>query len=155
MVLGLMWCNISFAETVILRCEGVSIKKMEKGESNSEDAPMQDTGKAVVSPTQGDAPAKKVASAAKEISGDAQQKGEGAPDKMSKPKEAGKNQSLAAGYEAEGDENLSEMEHEGMHDKKEMANTTMLCNSVLSIPNNQWLTDAEVETVAETIRKFF
>ena len=33
-VLGLMWCNISFAETVILRCEGVSIKKMEKGELN-------------------------------------------------------------------------------------------------------------------------
>ena len=40
-------------------------------------------------------------------------------------------------------------------DKKEMPNTTMLCNSVLSIPNNQWLTDAEVETVAETIKKFF
>ena len=40
-------------------------------------------------------------------------------------------------------------------DKKEMTNTTMLCNSVLSIPNNQWLTDAEVETVAETIKKFF
>ena len=39
--------------------------------------------------------------------------------------------------------------------KKEMPNTTMLCNSVLSIPNNQWLTDAEVETVAETIKKFF
>ena len=102
----------------------VKAEKMEKGESNSEDAPMQDTGKAVVSPTQGDAPAKKVAAAAKEVSGDAQQKGEGAPDKMSKPKEAGKNQSLAAGYEAEGDENLSEMEHEGMHDKKEMAKMT-------------------------------
>ena len=40
-------------------------------------------------------------------------------------------------------------------DKKEMPNTVMLCNSVLSIPNNQWLTDAEVETVAETIKKFF
>ena len=39
--------------------------------------------------------------------------------------------------------------------KKEMTNTTMLCNSVLSIPNNQWLTDAEVETVAETLKKFF
>jgi dTDP-4-amino-4,6-dideoxygalactose transaminase len=39
--------------------------------------------------------------------------------------------------------------------KKEMPNTTMLCNSVLSIPNNQWLTDAEVETVAETLKKFF
>ena len=40
-------------------------------------------------------------------------------------------------------------------DKKEMPNTTMLCNSVLSIPNNQWLIDAEVETVAETLKKFF
>jgi dTDP-4-amino-4,6-dideoxygalactose transaminase len=39
--------------------------------------------------------------------------------------------------------------------KKEMPNTTMLCNSVLSIPNNQWLTDAEIETVAETLKKFF
>ena len=87
----------------------VKAEKMEKGESNSEDAPMQDTGKAVVSPTQGDAPAKKVASAAKEISGDAQQKGEGAPDKMDKPKEAGKNKSLAAGYEAEGDQLIDEM----------------------------------------------
>ena len=45
---------------------------------------VQDTGKAVVSPTQGDAPAKKVAGAAKEIGGDPQQKGEGAPDKMKK-----------------------------------------------------------------------
>ena len=40
-------------------------------------------------------------------------------------------------------------------DKKEMPNTNMLCSSVLSIPNNQWLTDAEVETVAETLKKFF
>ena len=43
---------------------------------------VQDTGKAVVSPDQKDAPAKKVAAAAKEVSGDAQQKGEGKPDKM-------------------------------------------------------------------------
>ena len=53
------------------------MKKKQNGE-------MQDTGKAVVSPTQGDAPAKKVAGAAKEIGGDPQQKGEGAPDKMKK-----------------------------------------------------------------------
>ena len=32
-----------------------------KAKSNPEDAPMQDTGAAVVSPSQGDAPAKKVA----------------------------------------------------------------------------------------------
>ncbi len=65
------------------------MKKVKNGE-------MQDTGKAVVSPTQGDAPAKKVAGAAKEIGGDAAQKGEGAPEKMKK---------LNAGY----------------HDKNEMA----------------------------------
>ena len=53
------------------------MKKVKNGE-------MQDTGKAVVSPTQGDAPAKKVAGAAKEISGDPAQKGEGGPDKMKK-----------------------------------------------------------------------
>ena len=109
----------------------VPAEKMEKGKSNSEDAPMQDTGAAVVSPTQGDAPAKKVAGAAKEVSGDPQQKGEGKPNKMSKAKEAGQNKSLAAGYEPEGDENLSEMEHEMMKKdemmkgmKKEMAKMT-------------------------------
>ena len=47
----------------------------------------EDTGAAVVDPTQKDAPAKKVAAKAKEISGDEQQKGEGAPDKMKKVKE--------------------------------------------------------------------
>ena len=83
----------------------VPAEKMDKAEGE-----VQDTGSAVVSPTQGDAPAKKVAGAAKEVSGDAQQKGEGKPDAMSKAKEAGKNKSLAAGYEAEGEENLVEME---------------------------------------------
>ena len=109
----------------------VPAEKMEKGKSNSEDAPMQDTGAAVVSPTQGDAPAKKVAGAAKEITSDPAQKGEGKPDAMSKAKEAGQNKSLAAGYDPEGDENLSEMEHEMMKKdemmkgmKKEMAKMT-------------------------------
>ena len=102
-----------------------------KAKSNPEDASMQDTGAAVVSPTQGDAPAKKVAGAAKEVSGDPAQKGEGKPDAMSKAKEAGQNKSLAAGYEPDGDENLSEMEHEMMKKdemmkgmKKEMAKMT-------------------------------
>ena len=45
-------------------------EKMDKADSNPEDEAMQDTGAAVVSPMQGDAPAKKVAAAAKEISGD-------------------------------------------------------------------------------------
>ena len=109
----------------------VPAEKMEKGKSNPEDAPMQDTGAAVVSPTQGDAPAKKVAGTAKEITSDPAQKGEGKPDAMSKAKEAGQNKSLAAGYEPEGDENLSEMEHEMMKKdemmkgmKKEMAKMT-------------------------------
>ena len=68
----------------------VPAEKMEKGKSNTEDAPMQDTGAAVVSPTQGDAPAKKVAGTAKEVSGDPAQKSEGKPDAMDKAKEAGK-----------------------------------------------------------------
>ena len=45
----------------------------------------QDTGKAV-SPDQKDSPAKKAAAKAKEVSGDAQQKGEGKPDAMPKAK---------------------------------------------------------------------
>ena len=45
---------------------------------------VQDTGAAVVDPDQKDAPAKKTAAAAKEISGDPQQKGGGAPEKMKK-----------------------------------------------------------------------
>ena len=73
---------------------------------------VQDTGKAVVSPDQKDSPAKKVAATAKEISGDAQQKGEGKPDAMPAKKEAGQNKSLAAGHVPEGEENLAEMEDE-------------------------------------------
>ena len=92
----------------------VPAEKMDKAEGE-----VQDTGSAVVSPTQGDAPAKKVAGAAKEVSGDAQQKGEGKPDAMSKAKEAGQNKSLAAGYEAEGEEELAEME-KNPDDMKEM-----------------------------------
>ena len=37
----------------------IPTRKNGKSKSNPEDAPMQDTGSAVVSPTQGDAPAKK------------------------------------------------------------------------------------------------
>ena len=102
-------------------------------EANGADAPMksaapaekvkmekdyEDTGAAVVDPEQKDAPAKKVAAKAKEVSGDAQQKGEGKPDKMQK---------LAAGdqVEAEG-EDLAEGEHEDKMEmmKKEMAKMT-------------------------------
>ena len=45
---------------------------------------VEDTGAAVVDPEQKDAPAKKVAAKAKEVSGDAQQKGEGSPQKPEK-----------------------------------------------------------------------
>ena len=48
---------------------------------------IEDTGAAVVDPEQKDAPAKKVAASAKEVSGDKAQKGEGSPDKMKKMKE--------------------------------------------------------------------
>ena len=65
---------------------------------------VQDTGAPVVDPEQKDAPAKKTAAAAKEIGGDAQQKGEGKPDKMKKVKE---------GYT---DEEIRELCHSKDHD---------------------------------------
>ena len=86
------------------------------------DGEVVDTGKAVVSPDQKDSPAKKIAAAAKKVSGDAQQKGEGKPDTMDKPNAkadgtGATSKSLAAGNVPEGDENLAEMED----DKMEMA----------------------------------
>ena len=59
----------------------------------------EDTGKPVVDPEQKDAPAKKVAAKAKEVSGDAQQKGEGSPMKPEK---------LAASHVPEEGEELEE-----------------------------------------------
>ena len=87
---------------------------------------VQDTGKAVVSPDQKDSPAKKVAATAKEVSGDAQQKGEGKPDAMPAAKgDAKENKPLAAGHVPEGEETLSEMEDEKKEMmKKEMASMT-------------------------------
>ena len=88
---------------------------MEKVKGKTPGGEVEDTGAAVVDPEQKDAPAKKVAAKAKEVTGDAQQKGEGAPDKMQK---------LAAGdqVEAEG-EDLTEGEHE---DKMEMMKKEMM-----------------------------
>ena len=82
--------------------------KMDKAEGE-----VQDTGKAVVEPTQGEAPAKKVAAAAKQITGDAAQKSAGKADSMDKPNDAEKKAAkpLAAGFEAEGDEVIAEMDH--------------------------------------------
>ena len=97
-------------------------------EANGQDAPMksagkadpmdkskaevQDTGNPVVSPTQKDAPSKKTVAKAKEIGSDAQQKGEGKPDSMDKGNDGMKKvaKPLAAGFEAEGDEVISEMD---------------------------------------------
>ena len=49
----------------------------------------------------------------KEVSGDAQQKGEGKPDKMQKAKKAGQNKSLAMGYT---DDEIRELCHSKSHD---------------------------------------
>ena len=85
---------------------------------------VQDTGEPVDEPDQKDAPAKKVAAKAKEISGDAQQKGEGAPDKPEK---------LAAGDQVEPEEgqevvNEARMTKEMM--KKEMAHKMEMMKAV-------------------------
>ena len=89
----------------------VAAEKMDKVEGE-----VKDTGKAVVEPDQKDAPAKKVAAKAKEISGDKAQKGEGKPDKMDK---------LAAGdqidHEGEKLEEKSEKLEEKRMTKAEMA----------------------------------
>ena len=82
------------------------MKKKKNGE-------MQDTGAPVTSPTQGDAPAKKVAGAAKEISGDPQQKGEGAPDKMKKLNAMKHKNGMEEGYT---DEEIRELCHSKDHD---------------------------------------
>jgi uncharacterized protein (DUF2267 family) len=76
------------------------------------DAEVQDTGNPVVSPTQKDAAAKKVAATAKKISGDAQQKSQGKQDSMDTPNDGMSKTAkpLAAGFEAEGDEVIAEMD---------------------------------------------
>ena len=82
------------------------MKKVKNGE-------MQDTGKAVVSPTQGDAPAKKVAGAAKEIGGDDAQKGEGKPEKMKKINAMKHGEGMHEGYT---DEEIRALCHSKDHD---------------------------------------
>jgi len=64
------------------------------------DGEVQDLGKPVVKPDQGDTPAKKVAAKAKEVSGDKQQKGE---------KPAEKPQKLAAGDDVEVEEDQEDL----------------------------------------------
>jgi hypothetical protein len=95
------------------------------------DAEVQDTGNPVVSPTQKDAPSKKTVAKAKEIGNDAQQKGEGKPDSMDTGNDGMKKvaKPLAAGFEADGEEELSEMEKTEMakmpKTKAEMINAMM------------------------------
>ena len=91
---------------------------MEKPKAGTPKGEVQDTGAPVVDGKSTQAPSKKTAAAAKEIGGDAQQKGEGAPDKMDTGNDGMKKvaKPLAAGFEADGDEELSEMGH-----KDEMA----------------------------------
>ena len=86
-----------------------------KGKTPSDE--IIDTGAPVVDGKSKQAPSKKTAAAAKEIGGDAQQKGEGAADKMDTPNDGMSKvaKPLAAGFEADGEEELSEM------DKMEMA----------------------------------
>ena len=108
--------------------EAEVLAELELEEANGQDAPaksgapadkmdkvdgeVQDTGKAVVDPEQKDAPAKKVASKAKEVGGQAPQKGEGKPDKMDK---------LAAGDEIDHDgQVMAEAEHEDDEEEKEV-----------------------------------
>ena len=74
----------------------------------------EDTGPAVVDPEQKDAPAKKVAAKAKEVTGDAAQKSEGKPMKPEK---------LAAGDQVEAEEGQEELEEAKM--TKEMYKTEM------------------------------
>ena len=77
------------------------MKKTKNGE-------VQDLGKAVTDPMQKDAPSKKASGAAKEVGGDAAQKGEGKPDKMQKLK--------AAYHEGFSDEEIRELCHSKDHD---------------------------------------
>ena len=94
------------------------------------DAEVQDTGNPVVSPTQKDAAAKKLAAKAKAISGDAQQKSQGKQDSIDTPNDGMSKTAkpLAAGFKAEGDEVISEMEM----DKKE----TMTKGAMISSMND-------------------
>jgi len=95
----------------------------------------EDTGAPVVSPDQKDAAAKKIASKAKEVSGDAQQKGEGKPDKMAKIKEA----------MDDSDEDSDEDESKDEMQKMEMAKMTkeMMVNAMYEMMKGKKKTDLQ------------
>jgi uncharacterized protein (DUF2267 family) len=104
---------------------------MEKLKGKTPNDEVIDTGAPVVDGKSKQAPSKKTAAAAKEIGGDAQQKGEGAADKMDTPNDGMSKvaKPLAAGFEADGEEELSEMEKTEMakmpKTKAEMINAMM------------------------------
>ena len=104
---------------------------MEKLKGKTPNDEVIDTGAPVVDGKSKQAPSKKTAAAAKEIGGDAQQKGEGAADKMDTPNDGMSKvaKPLAAGFEADGEEELSEMEKMEMakmpKSKSEMINAMM------------------------------
>lgn len=40
-------------------------------------------------------------------------------------------------------------------DGQDMANTKILCDTILSVPNNQWLTDDEVTHIVNTVKEYY
>ena len=112
---------------------------------------VQDTGKPVVKPDQSDAPAKKVAAKAKEVSGEKPQKGEGKADKPQK---------LAAGDEVESEgEDLAEepktkADHLAVFEKMKASQVKeMLKSYQSSLKEEEEEEDEEEEAEEEELKK--
>jgi len=111
---------------------------------------VQDTGKPVVKPDQGDAPAKKVAAKAKEVSGEKPQKGEGKADKPQK---------LAAGDEVESEgEDLAEepktkADHLAVFEKMKASQVKEMLKSYQSSLKEEEEEEDEEETEEEELKK--
>ena len=111
---------------------------------------VQDTGKPVVKPDQSDAPAKKVAAKAKEVSGEKPQKGEGKADKPQK---------LAAGDEVESEgEDLAEepktkADHLAVFEKMKASQVKEMLKSYQSSLKEEEEEDEEEEAEEEELKK--
>jgi len=111
---------------------------------------VQDTGKPVVKPDQGDAPAKKVAAKAKEVSGEKPQKGEGKADKPQK---------LAAGDEVESEgEDLAEepktkADHLAVFEKMKASQVKEMLKSYQSSLKEEEEEEDEEEAEEEELKK--
>ena len=111
---------------------------------------VQDTGKPVVKPDQSDAPAKKVAAKAKEVSGEKPQKGEGKADKPQK---------LAAGDEVEAEgEDLAEepktkADHLAVFEKMKASQVKEMLKSYQSSLKEEEEEDEEEEAEEEELKK--